>query len=71
MRIAANIISRENIAVNSEKFEQAVKSNLPKAKGKIKYCICPICKGLISINTHEFDSRFYAICYGCGTKVRG
>lgn len=52
-------------------FEKVVIKNKPKEKGKKKYCICPECKGLISIHTHEFDKQYYAICWGCGLKIKG
>lgn len=52
-------------------FEKVVIKNKPQGKGKKKYCICPECKGLISIHTHEFDNQYYAICYICGQRMKG
>lgn len=54
-----------------EVFAEAVKKHMPKAKGTQRICCCPCCKGLLVINRHEFDNKFYAICTGCMMTLRG
>ena len=54
-----------------EKFSRAVLAHFPTKAGEQRTSQCPCCNGLILINRHEFDDRFYAVCIKCKKTLRG